>query len=340
VKLLVVILNYRVVDLTIDCLRSLSREIPRIPGARVAVCENGTGDDSEARLRAVIHANGWEAWVELTAIHPNRGFTGGNNVVLRAALAGPDPPEYVLLLNADTIVLPHALEALVDFMECHPQVGIAGSRLEGPDGEFQTSGFRFFSVASELDRGLRLGMVSRILARWEVMLPESSEPQRVDWVSGASMLVRRAVFDAIGLLDEGYYTYFDDIDFCLNARRAGWLAYSVPASRVMHLEGASTEIARRAGKRRPDYWFLARRRFYLKNHGAIGTALADGAFLLGYSLWRLRRRIQGKPDSDPPHFFWDAFRHSVFVTGFTLRDVENPALRLVSSSVESVPSKD
>jgi GT2 family glycosyltransferase len=339
VKLLVIILNYRVVELTIECLRSLSREIPRIPGARVAVCENGTGDDSEARLRGVIDANGWQSWVDLSAIHPNRGFTGGNNVVLRAALAAPDPPEYVLLLNADTIVLPHALEALVDFMERHPQVGIAGSRLEGPDGQLQASAFRFFSVASEFDRGLRLGVVSRALKRWGTVLPTPTEPQKVDWVSGASVIIRRAVFGAIGLLDEGFYTYFDDIDFCLNAQRAGWSTYCVPASRVIHLEGASTEIARRVIRRRPDYWFQARRRFYLKNHGRFGAALADGAFLVGYALWRLRRRIQRKPDSDPPHFLWDAFRHSVFVAGFALRDVENPALRLSSPEVASATGK-
>jgi len=339
VKLLVVILNYRVVELTIECLRSLSREIPRVPGARVAVCENGTGDDSEARLRGVIDGNGWGSWVDLSAIHPNRGFTGGNNFVLRAALAAPDPPEYVLLLNADTIVLPHALEALVDFMDAHPKVGIAGSRLEGPDGQLQASAFRFFSVASEFDRGLRLGAMSRALKRWGTVLPTPTEPQRVDWVSGASMIIRRAVFGAIGLLDEGFYTYFDDIDFCLNAQRAGWPTYCVPASRVVHLEGASTQIAHRVIKRRPDYWFQARRRFYLKNHGPFSAALADGAFLVGYALWRLRRRIQRKPDSDPPHFLWDAFRHSVFVTGFALRDVENPALRRSLPAVASSPTE-
>jgi GT2 family glycosyltransferase len=338
-KLLVVILNYRVVELTIECLCSLSREISRVPGARVAVCENGTGDDSEARLRTAIDANGWGSWVELTAIHPNRGFTGGNNLVLRPALAAPDPPEYALLLNADTVVLPGALNALVDFMDRNPEVGIAASRLEGSDGHVQASAFRFFSVASELDRGLRLGVVSRALARWATVLPTPASPQRVDWVSGASMIIRRAVFDAIGLLDEGFYTYFDDIDFCLNAARAGWLTYCVPASRVIHLEGASTEIVHRVIKRRPDYWFQARRRFFLKNYGPLRTAFADGAFLLGYALWRLRRRVQSKPDSDPPHFLWDAFRHSVFVTGFALRDVENPALRSAPPAVASATGK-
>jgi GT2 family glycosyltransferase len=337
VKLLVVILNYRVVEFTIECLRSLSHEIPSVPGARVAVCENGTGDDSEARLRGVIDANGWGSWVDLSAVHPNRGFTGGNNIVLRGALAAPDPPEYVLLLNADTIVLSNAIKALVAFMEDHPQVGIAGSRLEGPDGQLQTSAFRFFNPGSEFARAIRLGLVSHALGRWSAVLPTPAAPQEVDWVPGASMMIRRAVFAAIGLLDEGFYTYFDDIDFCLNAKRAGWPTYCVPESRVIHLEGASTQIVQRVVKRRPEYWFQARRRFFLKNHGPLGAALADGAFLVGHALWRLRRWIQGTPDSDPPHLLWDAFRHSVFVTGFALRDVENPALRLSSPPIGSPP---
>src|SRR5690349_20162647 len=102
-KLLVVIVNYRVADLTIDCLRSVAQEISRVPEARVAVCENGTGDDSAERIRKAIDENGWASWCTLTAISPNRGFTGGNNIILRSALESNDPPQYVLLLNADTI---------------------------------------------------------------------------------------------------------------------------------------------------------------------------------------------------------------------------------------------
>jgi len=325
-KVLVVILNYRVTELTIDCLRSLEAEVPRTPGCKVAVCENGTGGDAEARLRSAIDGNGWNGWVALTAVWPNLGFTGGNNVIIRKALDSADPPQYFLLLNADTLVQPGAIEALVGFMDRHPEVGVAGSRLEWPDGSPQGSPFRFHGILSELDRGLRLGIVSRLLSPWIARIPPPIEPCRVDWVSGASMIIRREVIEAIGPLDEGLYTYFDDIDFCLNARRAGWPTWFVPESRVTHLEGASTEIAARIVKRRPAYWFQARRRFFLKNHGALYTALADAAFLGGFALWRLRRWIQGMPDTDPPQMLSDAMRNSVFMTGFRLRDVDNPAL--------------
>src|SRR5690242_16368690 len=114
-KLLVVIANYRVAPLTIDCLRSLAKEVVTVPGTHVGVCENGTGDDSAQRIQSAITENGWGSWCTLTAVPVNLGFTGGHNLIIRAALQSEDPPQYALLLNADTVVRPNALKALVDF---------------------------------------------------------------------------------------------------------------------------------------------------------------------------------------------------------------------------------
>ncbi len=327
-KLLVAIASYRATDLTIDCLRSLSREIGRVPDTKVGVCENGTGGDAADRLRRAIEENGWGPWVDLIEVYPNRGFTGGTNSVIRPALESDDPPDYVLLLNADTIVLEHALDALVAFMDSHPKVGIAGSLLLSSEGEPQASPFGFPGIASDLDRGLQLGFVSKLLSPWGIYLPKSGTPCRVGWVAGASMILRRTVLDQIGLLDEGLFTYFDDVDICLRALRAGWETWYVPESRILHLEGVSTGIASHLVKpgRRPAYWYQARRRFFLKNYGALYTAMVDAAFISGYALWRLRRRLMHKPDTDPPKMLIDSIRHSIFCTGPKVRVVENPAL--------------
>jgi GT2 family glycosyltransferase len=142
----------------------------------------------------------------------------------------------------------------------------------------------------------------------------------------------------IGLLDEGLYTYFDDVDICMRARRAGWTTWFVPESKIIHLEGASTEVVTRVVKRRPDYWFQARRRFFLKTYGRLYAALVDATFLGGFALWRLRRWLQRKPDIDPPHMLVDSLRHSVFCTGFKLRNVENPAMPESVTGAAKIPN--
>ena len=324
-KLLVVIVNYRVAQLTIDCLHSVAKEIKNVPDTRVAVCENGTGDDSEKRIQQAIDENGWAAWCTLTALDVNLGFTGGNNVILRAAMQSDDKPQYFLLLNADTVVRPNAFKALVDFMDQNPKVGIAGSRLEEPDGTPQRSAFRFQSPLGEFEGNLKLGLVTGLLNRWVVAPPAVDHAFETDWVSGASMIIRREVFVDIGLLDEGYYTYFDDIDFCFNALKEGWPTWYVPTSRVVHLVGQSTGVNRKP-KRLPPYLLEARRRYFIKNHSPIYAAMVDACMILGLTLWRLRVLLTDKDDNTAPHLLGDSIRHSVFVKGFKLQDVQNPAL--------------
>jgi GT2 family glycosyltransferase len=171
-----------------------------------------------------------------------------------------------------------------------------------------------------------------MLAPWSLVAPKPAAPASVDWVPGTCMILRRTMLDEIGLLDDGLYTYFDDIDICLRAKRAGWETWFVPESRVVHLEGMSTGIVARVIKRRPAYWFQARRRCYLRNYGAFRTALTDATYIVSFALGKLRRRIQGKPDLDPPQMLGDFIRNSVFCTGFEVREVENPAMRESASA--------
>jgi N-acetylglucosaminyl-diphospho-decaprenol L-rhamnosyltransferase len=325
-KLLVVIANYRVAHLTIDCLRSIAADIDSAANIRVAVCENGTGDDSARRIQDEISRNGWSGWCTLTSVGVNLGFTGGNNVIIRPALQSADPPQYVLLLNADTVVRPRAFKALLEFMDENPQVGIASSRLEDPDGTPQRCAFRFPTPFGEFEGGVKFGAVSKVLNRWIVAPSVPVEAREAEWVPAASMIVRREVLNDVGLLDEGFFTFYEDVDFCFNARRAGWSIWYVPSSRVVHLVGQTTGLTVKAPKRQPSYAFQARRRYFLKNHGAIYAALADAGLIAGLLLGRLRVRLGGKKDLSAPHFLGDSIRHSVFCTGFKLRKVPNPAL--------------
>ncbi|MDB5302582.1 MAG: glycosyl transferase family 2 [Phycisphaerales bacterium] len=300
-RLLIVIVNYRTASLTIDCLRSLADEVPALTGTRVVVTDNASGDASIGVLTEAIAANGWQQWASLLPLDRNGGFAYGNNAAIRPALESSDPPEYVLLLNPDTVVRLGALRQLLDFMDRHSKVGIAGSRLENPDGTPQRSAFRFHSIGSELESGLRLGLVSRMLSGKVVAPPVPTEAGPTDWVAGASMIIRREVFRDIGLMDEGYFMYFEEVDFCLRASRAGWPCWYVPASRVVHLVGQSSGVTdvKKTRKRRPAYWFESRRRFFVNNFGRLRAFCANVAWATGFATFRARQFVQRKADTDP-----------------------------------------
>jgi hypothetical protein len=319
-QLLVVIVNYRTAELVVDCLRSLTDEVAALPGTRVVVADNGSGDGSAERISEAIVEQGAGAWAQVLALEENVGFARGNNQAIAPALAEKQPPTYVLLLNPDTVVRPGAIEKLVAFLDAHPEAGIAGSRLEYPDRTPQRSAFRFHTAASEFEGAIRLGPVSRLLERKLVAPPVVDESIPTDWVAGASMLVRREVFDDVGLFDEGYFLYYEEMDFCMAAQRAGWTCWYVPDSHVIHLVGQASGVTDPYAKpkRRPPYWFDARRRFFVKNYGGGHAALADAAWMAGYWLWNMRRVLERRPNTDPPYLFRDFLRHSIFLKGARL----------------------
>ncbi len=318
VPLLVAIVNYRTADLTIKCLRSLVHEVSTLPGMQVVVVDNASGDGSAAKIAQAIAAEDWASWASLLPSALNGGFASGNNAAIRPALQSADPPPYYLLLNPDTEVRPHALKTLIDFMTAHRDVGIAGSSLEEVDGTLWPYTFRFPSILSELDGGLRLGFVSKLLTKWVIAQAMTQEAQPVDWLPGACMMIRREVFDAIGLMDEAYFLYYEETDFCLQAKRAGWPCWYVPQSRVMHISGQSTGVTGNHSlpKRQPTYLFDSRRRYFVKNHGWLYALLADLVWVLGFMLWEIRRPLQRKPSDDPPYLLWDFVRNSLFLSPF------------------------
>ena len=312
-RLLIVIVNYRTASLTIDCLRSLALEVASLPaGTRVVVTDNASGDDSVEVLTKAVRDNGWGAWAEVMPLPRNGGFAYGNNEAIRPALKSPEPPEYVLLLNPDTVVRQGAVRALLEFMDGNPIVGIARSRLEHPNGAAQRSAFRFPGALSELEEGLRLSVVSRLLKRFVVAPPPPTEACRVDWVAGASMIIRRAVLEKVGLMDEAYFMYYEEVDFCRRAHRAGWPCWYVPASRVVHLVGQSSGVTdeKNPKKRQPAYWFASRRRYFRTHTGVVRTFLADTFFVVGHAMYRATVAARRKPANDPAGLLGDFVRYN------------------------------
>lgn len=311
-SVLVVIVNYRTAKLVVNCLRSLESEVKAYPGTQVAIVDNASGDDSLEIIGSAIEQEGWSSWATLMPSPINGGYAYGNNYAIRPALASENPPAYYWLLNPDTVVRPGALTALIDYMQAHPKVGIGGSSFEEANGEPWPIAFRFPSILSELDGGIRLGIITKLLSQWSVVRWMTDQPTQVDWIPGASMIIRRQVFESIGLMDEDYFLYFEETDFCLQAKRAGWACWYIPQSRVMHIAGQSTGVTVRTDKpkRLPQYWFDSRRRYFVKNYGRLYAAATDLVWVLAFLLWQVRRVIQRKPDCDPPQLLQDFLNNS------------------------------
>ena len=311
-RLGVVIVNYRTAELVIDCLTSLATPGAMPAGTRVVVVEGGSGDGSAMLIADAIRINDWSERMSILPLSTNGGFAYGNNRGLDHIRTVHGEPEYFLFLNPDTVVRQTALQELLAFMDVTPDAGIAGSRLEDHDETRQACAFRFPTAAAELESEARIGAISRLLRKWRVLPDVGDESMRVDWVSGASMIVRSRLLREIGSFDESYFLYYEEVDFCRRAGEAGWACYHVPQSRVVHLVGRATGVTLRyaALPRRPGYWFESRNRYFKKHHGALYLMVADIAWITGHVAYRAKHLLRGRTSASPPHLFGDFIRHS------------------------------
>src|SRR6056297_1410269 len=220
--LLVSIINYRTADLTLQCLRSV---LPEIAGrdAEAVVVDNRSDDGSAEAIAAWIAAQDPPVPVRLVRSATNSGFSGGHNRAMAAC-----PAEAVLVLNSDALLRPGCIAALLGAAARMPGAGLFAPRLEHEDGTVQTSCFRFHGPLSELIRSAATGPVTRVLRSRDVSLPMPPDPGRIEWASFACILLRGAMVRALGPMDEGYFLYYEDAEYCLRARRAGWGIAHVP----------------------------------------------------------------------------------------------------------------
>ena len=276
-----IILNYRTPDLVVDCLASLEGQLES--GRREAVVlDNCSGDGSAGRIREAISRRGWGAWARVVESPRNGGFAAGNNAGIGAADAG-----VYILLNSDTLVRPGAVGGLVEALgRDRSGVGIVGPRLEWPDAEAQISTFRFRTPLTELIRASRSGWLGRRMLGHVVARPVEGAVTDLDWVSFACVAIKREVIDRVGLLDERYFMYYEDMDYCRRAHRAGFRVGYEPGARVVHLRGGSSEVKRHTieRKRRPRYYYAARSHYYRSWYGSVGLAAANVLWTIGWLL--------------------------------------------------------
>jgi N-acetylglucosaminyl-diphospho-decaprenol L-rhamnosyltransferase len=282
-KLAVVILNYRTPALTLACLESLQDQIDA--DTRVIVVDNASGDGSADRIEQAIALHDLDA--DVLRSPTNGGFAAGMNFGIKAV-----PAEAYLLLNSDTIVRPNALMLMREAMRAHPEAGIIGPALIDENDAPAQSCFRDPHPVSELLRAARTGVLQRSLERFELVLPKTSAPMEADWIAFACVLVSRKLIDDIGLLDEGYFMYFEDVDYCHRAREAGWKVLYWPAAEVAHFAGSSSGVSSaKQTKRAPRYYYEARARYYAKWFGREGLWLANALWHVGRGVSFCRERL-------------------------------------------------
>ncbi|SHH65091.1 glycosyltransferase family 2 protein [Marivita hallyeonensis] len=308
-EIVVVVLNYKTPDLAVQAAQSAARGMSGYSGA-ILLVDNDSPDNSFQRMQDAVLAADWPAHLNVQVLQSghNGGFGAGNNFGIRAGLAICPQADYVYVLNPDACVDDTTISALVDYLEARPKVAFAGSWIYGDDGEDHCSAFRLPGLASEFESATRFGPVTRLLKSYVLPLhiPETSGP--VGWVVGASFLARTSVLEEIGLFDETFFLYFEETDICLRAHRAGYEVHFVRESRTCHIGSVSTGLG--TWERTPTYWFDSRWYYYSKNYGRSYAVAATVLSAIGTAFWRLRRRLEGKPNTDAHRHLRDMIAHA------------------------------
>ena len=291
-RVAVVIVNYRTPDLALGAVAALQGERAALPGLRVVLVDGGSGDGSAERLAQGLADTTLAGWATLLPLPINGGFGWANNQAMQRLLQGDDPPDFIHLLNPDTIAEPGAVTRLAAVLDAHSQCGAVGSLLLETDGAPSGSAFTFPSACAELVRGSRVSALRRLLHVPPVAYAAGVAGQ-VDWVTGASVMLRATALREAGLFDTGFFLYFEELELMSRLTRVGWTIRHEPASRVRHVGGAATGVNRsRIVEERPTpppYWFASRRRMFALTGGRLHATIASLAWLAGHAFFHTRR---------------------------------------------------
>lgn len=281
--LAIILVTWNVRDLALDALRSLYADLGASGlAADVYVVDSASSDGTPDAIAAAFPQ------VRLTASRENLGFGKANNLAIRQAMSAPNPPDALYLLNPDTITQPGSTRALYDALMAHPRAGLVGARLSYADGSFQPSAFAFPGLRQlwvELFPTPGRFIEGGFNGRYPRALYDGGQPFPVDFVLGATMMLRREAVAQTGGFDEAFFMYCEEIDWAWRLRAAGWDVLCVPSAHVTHLSGQST------GQARPrsvvNLW-TSRLLLAQKHYPAWKRLLARGLVALGMA----RKRAQ------------------------------------------------
>jgi GT2 family glycosyltransferase len=266
----IIIVNWNVRDLLRACLHAIAETAGELV-AETIVVDSASADDSVAMIETEF------PWVRLIACDENVGFPRGNNLGLAQARGA-----HILLLNPDTVLRLGALQTMVAYLQSNPTVGAVGPKLLNPDGSVQSSRRRFPTMTTMLYESTWLEGVApaTVLDQYYARDLSDDETADVDWVTGACIMVPRAVVEQVGGLDEGYYMYSEELDWCRRIKDAGWRVVYLPAAEVVHHVGKSSEQAVTA---RHINFQRAKLRYARTYYGASQATMLRAYLLASYS---------------------------------------------------------
>ena len=291
INLTVVIINYRTSGMLIDCLQTLVPELEE-GTSRVVVVDNHSNDGSAEIIKKWISDTFNDELVTLICSEKNGGFSAGNNMGVKLVQS-----KYYLLLNSDTLIRANAILTLLDSAQTSSDVGLITPRLEWMDEKSQISCFNFHSPLSEFINSAQTGLITKIFNNNNVPIPVTDTVTTPDWSSFACVLIKKEVFSDIGLMDNGYFMYFEDAEFCHRAKKAGWRVLNEPKARVVHLRGGSSPVKEntKLKKRLPRYYYESRTRYFYQTYGWFGLTAANLLWNTGRLISKTRQ-ILGRHD--------------------------------------------
>lgn len=289
----VIIVNWNTRDLLKKCLKSIIKNISGM-SYEIIVVDNNSSDGSCQMVEREFPQ------VRLIRNKENLGFARANNQAIKRSQG-----KYILLLNPDTIVLNRALNKMVEFMNAHLQIGALGARLLNPNGTLHPSCRRFPTLATAFFENTfldRLFPRNRIIGRYKMGYWDHDDIREVDQPMGACLMVRRKTIDQIGLLDEQFYMYYEEVDWCYRIKKAGWKIYFIPQAQIIHYAGQSVAVADIGGilveYRRSMYKFYSKHfknkviLVILKGLIILGAILRVGVFFILQLTSHKKRKIR------------------------------------------------
>jgi hypothetical protein len=306
-KVSVIIVSWNVCDLLRDCLESIYTNAGGL-SLDILVVDSDSHDGTLAMLEQSFPQ------VTVLAQAENVGFTKGNNIGLRIAQG-----DYLILLNPDTKIIGDALNTLITYMDAHSKVGIVGPHTLNEDGTTQSTRRRFPTLLTGIFESTWLQAIApkTILRRYYMSDTSDSAALDVDWVQGSAMLVRRAVYEQIGGLDEGYVMYSEELDWCKRAKLAGWSVAYIGSASIIHYGGKSSEQVIASS----HIWFQrSKLRYFRKYHGWFAAQFLRLVLLLNYVVQLIieafKRLLGRKPDLREERIktYWQVLRSGLKVS--------------------------